>query len=220
MYPNGCCKTSIFAMKDTSNEGQVVTTTHTRFLDNGTRVRHGLNRERQIADALKNQAGLPIEDASGFEDRERKVDRWIAYPGKRVALQIKYRETGEDLLFEVYDKFFGWNDPKNKVGRDMMGDATEYAVLLQDRKTVVMVPVAVAKQAIEIMVEGAKQQWTVEGPHGATFRYFTGGVKLELKVQRDPRDNRPKMVAYIPAQYFVAAAQAQTYRVALPNQWK
>ena len=193
---------------------------HTRFLDNATRVRHGLNRERQIADALRTQAGLPIEDATGMEDRERKVDRWIAYPGKRVTLQIKYRETGEDLLFEVYDKFFGWDDPKNKVGRDMMGDSTEYAVLLQDRKTIVMVPVAVAKRAIGIMVEGAKRQWTVEGPHGSTFRYFTNGCKLELKVQRDPRDGRPKMVAYIPSGYFAAIAQAQTYKVALPHQWK
>lgn len=193
----------------------------TRFLDNATRVRHGLNRERQIADALKLQAGLPIVDATGSEDKERKVDRWIAYPQRRVALQIKYRETGEDLLFEVYDKFFGWDDPKNKVGRDMMGDATEYAVLLQDRKTIVIVPVAVAKRAIAIMIDGARQHgWTVEGPHGATFRYFAGGAKLELKVQRDPRDGRPKMVAYIPSTYFKASEQAKVYTVALPHQWK
>ena len=189
-------------------------------LDSATRVKQGLNRERQIADALKYQAGLPIEDATGFEDRERKIDRWIAYPGNRVALQIKYRETGADLLFEIYDKFYGWNDPKNKIGRDMIGDATEYAVLLQDRKTVVMVPVAIAKRAIAIMLEGAQQRWTVEHPYGATFRYFAQGVKLELKVQPDPRDGRPKMVAYIPSQYFAVAAQVQTYMVALPNQWK
>lgn len=194
---------------------------HTRFLENSVRVRHGLNRERQIAEALKLQAGLPIEDATDAEDRERKVDRWIAYKGNRVALQIKYRETGEDLLFEVYDKFFGWSDPRNKIGRDMLGDATEYAVLLQDRKTIVMVPVAVAKSAINIMIEGAQRQWTVQGTNGgATFRYFANGAKLELKVQRDPRDGRPKMVAYIPAQYFASVAQTHTYKVALPNNWK
>jgi len=193
---------------------------HTRFLDNSTRVRHGLERERQIATALKDQVGLPIENATNIEDRERKVDRWIAYPNGRVALQIKYRETGEDLLFEVYDKFFGWDDPKNKIGRDMMGEAQQYAVLLQDRKTICIVSVDVAKQAIHTMIDGAKQHWTVESSFGATFRHFTHGVKLELKLQRDPRDGRPKMVAYIPSAYFATNAQVQTYQVALPKQWK
>lgn len=190
-------------------------------LDTRTRVRHGRERERQIAEALKNQIGLPITDSSEFEDKERKVDRWISYPAGRVALQIKYREVGEDLLFEVYDKFFGWDDPKNKLGRDMFGDAKEYAVLLADRHTVVMVPTKLAKETIAKMMEIARNDgFTVQGSVSSTLRYFVHGLKLELKVQRDPADGRQKMVAYIPASYFVAEAQAKVYQVSLPRKWQ
>lgn len=190
-------------------------------LDPRTRVRHGRERERQIAKALKEQVGLPIQDASEFEDKERKVDRWIAYPTGKVALQIKYREVGSDLLFEVYDKWFGWEDPKNKLGRDMFGDATEYAVLMQDRHTIVMVPTALAKETVKEMVDEAhKNGFSYHGHNGSTLRYFKHGKKLELKVQRDPGDGRQKMVAYIPADFFVAEAQAKVYQVNLPNNWQ
>lgn len=189
-------------------------------LDPRTRVRHGRERERQIAVALKDQVGLPITDATEFEDKERKVDRWIAYPSGRVALQIKYREVGEDLLFEVYDKFFGWDDPKNKLGRDMFGDAKEYAVLLADRHTVVMVPTQLAKDTVAKMTEKARKEGFTHGAVSSTLRYYVHGLKLELKVQRDPGDGRQKMVAYIPASYFVAEAQAKVYQVALPKKWQ
>jgi hypothetical protein len=170
---------------------------------------------------LRDQVGLPILEASEFEDKERKVDRWIAYPTGKVALQIKYREVGEDLLFEVYDKWFGWDHVGNKLGRDMFGDAKEYAVLLADRKTVVMVPTQLAKDTVAKMVEAAKSgDWTVKGLYSSTLRYYAHGLKLELKVQKDPGDGRQKMVAYIPASYFVAEAQAKVYTVALPHEWK
>lgn len=189
-------------------------------LDPRTRVRHGLERERQIANALKVQIGLPIADASEFEDKERKVDRWLNYPEGRVALQIKYREVGEDLLFEVYDKWFDWDHPRNKLGRDMFGDAKEYAVLLTNRKTVVMVPTKLAKDIIAKMIEVARSEGFEEGARSNTLRYSVNGLTLELKVQKDPGDGRQKMVAYIPASYFVAEAQAKVYEVFLPRKWK
>jgi hypothetical protein len=190
-------------------------------LDPRTRVRHGRIREGQIANALKDQIGLPITDASEYDDKERKVDRWLAYPSGRVALQIKYREVGEDLLFEVYDKFFDWDHPKNKLGRDMFGDAKEYAVLLADRHTVVMVPTQLAKEAIAKMTETARKEgFTTHGSVSSTLRYFAHGLKLELKIQRDPGDGRQKMVAYIPASYFVAESQAKVYQVSLPKKWQ
>ena len=189
-------------------------------LDSLTRVRHGLERERQIANALKVQIGLPIADASEFEDKERKVDRWLEYPEGRVALQIKYREVGDDLLFEVFDKWFDWDDPRNKLGRDMFGDAKEYAVLLSDRKTVVMVPTKVARKIIVKMIALAGSEGFEEGHVSKTLRHSVNGLNLELKVQKDPQNGRQKMIAYIPADYFVAESQAKVYEVFLPRKWK
>jgi hypothetical protein len=185
------------------------------------RLRAGILRERQIANALRDQVGLPICEVSKDDDQERKIDRIIRYPGEKpVALQIKFRETGPDLLFEVYDTFFGWGDKNNKLGRDMQGDATEYAVLLEDRKTVVMVPTDGAKKVIEDMKAAAKQfGWTVEHSNGAVFRYFSHGARLELRLQSDPRDGRPKLVAYIPSLWFKAHKQAKSYEIALPKRF-
>lgn len=103
----------------------------------------------------------------------------------------------------------------------MFGDATEYAVLMQDRKTVVMVPTQLAKDTVAKLCDEARANgFTFYGQNGgATLRHYAHGCKLELKVQRDPADGRQKMVAYIPADYFVAEAQAKVYEVALPNKW-
>lgn len=191
-------------------------------LDSKIRVRHGLERERQIAKALKEQVGLNISDSTPDEDKERKIDRWINYPdGHRVALQIKYREVGEDLLFEVYDKWYDFGDKFNKLGRDMFGDAKEYAVLLSNKKTVVMVPTELAKKTVWNMYEAAQQGgFTVKRNNSQTLFYHVGDKRLELKVQLDPHDHRQKMIAYIPASYFVEAAQAKVYELALPKNWK
>lgn len=193
----------------------------TRFLDARTRVRHGLERERQIAEALKNQVNLTIEESTEYEDKERKIDRWLIRGGKRIELQIKYRETGKDLLFEVYDKWFGWDDKRNKVGRDMIGDAKEYAVLLQDRQTVVIVPTQKAKKLCKDMESAARFfGFTFTNEGGSTLEYVANGCRLNLKVQRDPGDGRQKMVAYVPTDYFISEKQAEVYKVRLPQNWK
>lgn len=197
----------------------MMNTTRPGTLDSETRVLHGKERERQIANALKVQHNLPIADATEFEDKERKIDRWLEYPGGRVALQIKYREIGDDLLFEVFDKWFDWDHSRNKSGRDMYGDAKEYAVLLSDRKTVVMVPTKLAKKVIGEMIALARSKGFEDSYASKTFRYVVNGLTLELKVQKDPRDGRQKMIAYIPPDYFVAEEQAKIYQVFLPRKW-
>ena len=68
-------------------------------LESRERVRIGTLRESHIATALRDQVGLRIIEASEVDDKERaKVDRWIDDNGQRVGLQIKFRETGDDLL--------------------------------------------------------------------------------------------------------------------------
>lgn len=191
-------------------------------LDSRDRVRHGRRREGQIADALRDQVGLSLQEPSEYEDKQRKIDRWLVQDGKRTAVQIKYRETGDDLLVEVFDKWGGWDHPINKVGRDMIGDARLYAVLRQDRQTVVMVATATLKKIVADMLAMAMQfGWTVDnGPQSKTLRYSKSGGRCELKVQRDPRDGRTKMVAYIPASVLEMENQAQTYKVRLPKNWQ
>ena len=187
----------------------------TRHLDSRTRVKHGRNRENQIAEALKGQCKLTLTDA---EDKVSKIDRWLNRDGKRIPLQIKYRETGDDLLFEVFDTFDGWDKPTNKVGRDMKGSAELYAVLRADQKTVNIVQVSKAKFIIQTMMQLARSAgWTEKGQY-PVFRFRVNGLTCELKVQRDPGDGRSKMMAYIPAASITNGAEA--YTVQMPKEWK
>lgn len=214
--------------------------------DPAKRVALGKLRERQIANALRDQANLDIRDATESQDKYRKIDRWI-YPNKNfngsnpIPLQIKFRTKGNDLLFEVYDTFLDWNLPDNafgkpgtfnKIGRDMQGDAKMYAVLLankdwQGKNVIVMVNTDIAKQFIWNMVDIAQNKgWTREG-YTKTLRlpiapYFDnskatliGNPVAELKLQHDPGDGRPKMIAYIPDALFLASH----YSVSLPDEW-
>lgn len=194
----------------------------TRFLEAHERVKHGKNREAQIADALVTQCGVPLEDATEVEDKTHKIDRWLVEGDKRTAVQIKYRETGDDLLFEVFDRWDGWFNRTNKIGRDMKGNSKLYAVLRQDRKTVVMTHVDVAKKIICDMQRAAQViGWTVDqGPQRKILKYNKNGGTCELRVQRDPGDGRTKMVAYIPAAVLQAEAQAKVYQVNMPANWK
>lgn len=195
------------------------------------RVALGKIREAQIADALRDQAHLDIRVATESQDKYRKIDRWIFQGNQRVPLQIKFRTKGDDLLFEVYDTFRGWEFPdglaaevfnlktrqpqlQNKVGRDMQGDATLYAVLLSDGKTIRMVNTDDAKRFIWQMVDTAENKgWTTDN-YTKTLRVPVAGKQAELKLQHDPGDGRPKMVAYLPPQMF----NGNVYTVQLP-QW-
>lgn len=199
--------------------------------DPNKRVALGKLRESQIADALRDQAHLDIRDATEAQDKYRKIDRWIFQGNQRVPLQIKFRTKGDDLLFEVYDTFRGWEYPdgltteafnlktrqrqlQNKIGRDMQGDATLYAVLLSDGRTIRMVNTEDAKKFIWQMVDTAETKgWTTDS-YTKTLRLPVAGKQAELKLQHDPGDGRPKMVAYLPPQMF----GGDVYTVQLP-QW-
>jgi hypothetical protein len=191
------------------------------------RVALGKLRESQIANALKNQHHLDIRDATDSQDKFRKIDRWLFMNGALVPLQIKFRNKGDDLLFEVYDTFRGWEfrdgitastqyGLQNKIGRDMQGDALLYAVLLSDGKSVKIVDTAPAKRFIWEMVKTAETKgWTTE-THTKTLRLtLPNGKRAELKLQSDPGDGRPKMVAYIPPTMF----EGPLYTVDIPQQW-
>lgn len=190
-------------------------------LESRERVRRGVNREGHIANALRTQGGLDIRDATDDEDKgHQKIDRWVVRDGKKLGMQIKFRETGEDILFEVFDTFYGWDDPRNKEGRDMIGQAELYACLKDDKRTCYVLPTSVAHRLIRDAVEMIRQYgWTIENERGATFRWTIGGHRIELKKTTDPRDGRPKLMAYIPSAVFAHLESVETYDLKLPKRW-
>lgn len=98
----------------------------------------------------------------------------------------------------------------------MIGDAAMYAVLLADGRTVKMVRTGPAKDFIWQMVDIAHNDgWTIDS-YTKTLRLpVANNKRAELKLQHDPGDGRPKMVAYIPPTMF----EGPLYTVDIPQQW-
>ncbi len=186
-------------------------------LASADRVRIGVKREDEIAEALRTQVGLDIRDATDDEDKGHlKVDRWLFQDGQRHGMQIKFRQTGSDILFEVFDTFHGFGDRRNKAGRDMIGQAELYTVLSEDQRTAHIVPVALAHEIInEAMAMIEEHGWTIVQHARSVFRWFKNGHRIEIRLTTDPKDGRPKVVAFIPPGVFEVEQQVKTYRLKL-----
>ena len=188
--------------------------TETRSAAKSVRLQHGKRREQQIIKALKQQHDLPLRNATHQEDCELKIDAWL----DTKSVQVKYREVGSDILFEVYDLWNGW-DRDNKPGRDLISKAQMYAVLSNDKRTVHLVNTSFIKQLVRELLQLVQAYgWSKNGKI-KVFKYVRPEGTIELKVQFDPRTGDQKIVAFIPPAC-IPVDQRQEYKVNLPNLWK
>ena len=86
------------------------------------RVAHGKEGERNILDVIR-KSGIHITEPTAEQDIHEKIDGWMDWKGKQVAVQVKFRESGDDVLFEVLKDI-----DKGTVGRDMRCKAEYYLV--------------------------------------------------------------------------------------------
>lgn len=155
-----------------------------RFQDFDQRVQYGKSIEKQIFDSLV-KCGLKLRSPSRQEDMYDKIDGWWETPNGTKPIQIKYRDTGDDILFEVMKDY-----RLGILGRDMISKAEFYAVLTRAGK-IVLVSVSEAKQLIEKM----RSQAEYEGFNNRGD-YRMGAAILRLRP--DPRTDQEKLMAYIP----------------------
>lgn len=157
-----------------------------RFQGINQRVTYGKGIEKQIFDSLV-ACGMKLREPSSSEDMYDKIDGWWDVGGREEPIQIKYRDTGDDILFEVLKDF-----NRNIPGRDMVGKALYYAVLGRGGGQIVIVEVEEAKKKIKAAQTAAE----AEGfDHRGNYRTQDG---LMLRVRRDPQSGQEKLMAYIP----------------------
>lgn len=154
-----------------------------RFQNIDQRVQYGKIIEKQIFDSLV-QCGMKLREPSNQEDMYDKIDGWWETPSGEKPIQIKYRDTGNDILFEVMKDY-----RRGVPGRDMVGKAEFYAVLSGGK--IALVSVAEAKKLIKEMQSRAESEGF---DHRGNYRM--GGAIL--RVRPDPRSQQDKLMAYIP----------------------
>jgi hypothetical protein len=140
----------------------------------GQRVAAGKKMELRIIDSM-NAAGFAVTAATAQEDQYQKIDGWL----DGQSLQIKYRETGNDILFEVYKD---WD--RGIEGRDLCGKADLYACVNLAGQGVI-----VRTTDIKNMVRAALPTVRAAGS------YKSGG--LDIKLRPDAYHGQLKCVAFI-----------------------
>lgn len=155
-----------------------------RFQSMDSRVSFGKKIERQILDALKEASGWDIVPSAASADMKDKIDGYVKTESKLTPIQIKYRDTGDDILMEV--------EKDGRPGRDMVGMAQLYVVLNQMGTTIRVRSANEAKQIAEQM----KQDLFASGNLVHT------SAQGQIRMQNDPRDGKHKIIAYIKAESF------------------
>lgn len=155
-----------------------------RFQSYDQRVQYGKGIEKQIFDTLVS-CGMQLREPTSQEDMYDKIDGWWNTGTKEEPIQIKYRDTGADILFEVMKDYH-----RHVPGRDMIGKAAYYAVMTGGNIVVVEV-----EQAKKMIREAVRQ---AEGGGFNPRGDYQTTEGLSLKLRPDPRSGQTKLMAYIP----------------------
>lgn len=153
-----------------------------------TRVAHGRKVEQTIKDHLCSN-GYVITDSTLDEDMYDKIDGYITIDHVVQPLQIKYRETGNDIVFEVSfinknDETLQWN------GRDMCGKSTIYACLSQNGDQIWLCDTNHIKYHARTMGSRLYDGYRLHGARSLSTK------QGEIKITIDHASKRTKMIFF------------------------
>ena len=159
--------------------------------DYSTRIHAGKQVEHKIIAQLRAK-GMTIHDPTPEQDKYDKIDGIGVSPsGKNFSIQIKFRETGDDILFELVSDL-----DKKKPGRDIISKADLYIVADRNGTTRMFYTAPIKEKAKEILAAAEKD--LTENPYKTRWE----GNGWEAKMQWDHASGARKIVAYFDPRSF------------------
>lgn len=160
-------------------------------LDYDKRVDAGKRVEKKILDALRSK-GIKIEDPTSNQDMIDKIDGWWSGKnGQKYPVQVKFRQSGNDILFEVVKDF-----DRNIPGRDMKSKSVLYLVSDKTGKTRLYHTDVIKKKAQEVLK--IVQDDLKQNPRQDRW----SGSGWEAKMQYDASNGNKKLMAYFNSNSF------------------
>ncbi len=154
-------------------------------LNKADAVKIGRKMEQRIIDSMSIY-GLDITPATVAQDMFDKIDAWWDRSGEVVPIQIKYRETGNDIVFEVLKDY-----DRGTPGRDVTGKAEVIAVLNSSGDTIYMVDF---DEAVGIVRQMQDEVDKVGFDNNGNFN-MDGAM---LRIRYSPQSDTHKLLAYVP----------------------
>lgn len=154
-------------------------------MDYQGRVEAGKAVEKEILDVLR-KAGMEIAEPTADEDMKDKIDGWMVWLGERVPIQVKFREGGDDVIFEIIKDV-----DKNVPGRDMVSKAVLYVVMDTANMIRLFAVEEIKRMAVLVRdhVLGELRQF----PNKTNWGSHTA---CNVKITVDKRHGNRKMMAY------------------------
>jgi hypothetical protein len=157
------------------------------------RVEKGKAGEEQIAEVLRSH-GLNLIDVDERTDMIDKIDRQLVTESGTYSVQIKFRDSSDryrDFLLDLYEPFYGDGDPDTKIGRDLVSKYDIYVCRIKDTIYVIN------GKAQKTLVANVLEEWRQRRCQLPVFR-STKYSGVELRKVVDHRNNRPKLLMFIP----------------------
>jgi hypothetical protein len=159
--------------------------------DYAQRIRTGKVIEAQIIASLRDR-GMDIASPTQYEDMHDKIDGWIIdKQNVRHSVQIKYRESGDDIIFEIVKDI-----DRNLIGRDMESKAQFYIVVDRSGKgrmySTILIK-AMARKMLDMVrkklsVSKAENEWKCNQAWNHSW---------DLKITFDKAHGQRKLMAYM-----------------------
>jgi hypothetical protein len=145
------------------------------------RVALGKIKEQEAIELLRSK-GVVIETPTAREDMYDKIDGWVVENGTRLAMQVKVREGGDDIIFEIYKDI-----DRELVGRDSVSKAHYYLVVDRRGTARMFLTEPIKKLAAQL------NQVSLNLPDKDSWR----GIGWEMKITVDKRHGNRKLMAYL-----------------------
>jgi hypothetical protein len=157
-----------------------------------SRVETGRALEPKIITALR-EAGWTVNPSKPNQDKHDKVDAWVERRGKWLPMQIKYRDTGNEIAMEAMldwhpDRFHA---PYLFNGRDMVGGSKLYACLDKGGMIIRVCDAEEAKQAGQEAVRKLAAAFQNSQTRVASTS------KAEARITGDPASGRQKVMVFV-----------------------
>jgi hypothetical protein len=180
------------------------------------RVKAGENIEEEICECLNSNYGWNLQVATFAENTRKKIDRWIDGKKGRIPVQVKARATGDDILYCLYQPFFGVGHEDTRIGRDHKGKFKIY-ICCSTQGIIRVVKV----DAMRKIIAELEEEWIndntgqlVKRRHGCkeVFRSvkFPG---CEIRQHTDKATGVSKVLCFLSVEAFEKGKDIQFYRM-------
>ena len=143
--------------------------------------------------------GWTVKPATAQEDYRNHIDAWVKRESDFVPYQIKYRDSGDDILVEVIkywkpEMFKAGLQESDYNGRDMFGESVYQIGLNMGRNKLRIRSIVESHEIAKVMTK----ELSLNYPKRTLVTDF-GTIRLIC----DPANGREKIIAYIRPEVFV-----------------